>query len=57
MGCAQTGSGKIVAFLLPIIDNLLKDSPSVKIGRPDVIIMTATPDMAIKVTKNNINQL
>lgn len=49
MACAQTGSGKTAAFLLPIINRLIKENVAVDIGRPNVLIMTPTRELAIQV--------
>lgn len=49
MACAQTGSGKTAAFLLPIIHNLMSDQCDVRIGRPYVVIVSPTRELAIQV--------
>jgi DEAD/DEAH box helicase/Zn-finger in Ran binding protein and others len=50
MACAQTGSGKTAAFLIPMIDMLLKESPDAKIGRPHVVIVSPTRELCIQVS-------
>lgn len=49
MACAQTGSGKTAAFLLPIISNLLKENKDFTVGRPHVVIMTPTRELGIQI--------
>lgn len=49
MGCAQTGSGKTAAFLVPIIDTLLKFEQPMESCRPHVVIVTPTRELAIQV--------
>lgn len=49
MGCAQTGSGKTAAFLVPIIDTLLKQNVPCNIGKPNVVIVSPTRELAIQV--------
>ncbi|CAH0713272.1 unnamed protein product, partial [Brenthis ino] len=54
MGCAQTGSGKTAAFLLPIINTLLQDSRELVIGpngcaQPQVIIVAPTRELTLQI--------
>ncbi|RZC35712.1 vasa RNA helicase [Asbolus verrucosus] len=53
MSCAQTGSGKTAAFLLPIIHNLLtnKNPPNTEnnCAQPVVVIMSPTRELAIQI--------
>ncbi|CAH1115663.1 unnamed protein product [Psylliodes chrysocephalus] len=53
MGCAQTGSGKTAAFLLPIIHRMLSSQePPVTEGncsQPNVIIVSPTRELAIQI--------
>ena len=54
MACAQTGSGKTAAFLLPIIHKLLEEEIEPHMGipqTPEVIIITPTRELAIQITK------
>lgn len=52
MACAQTGSGKTAAFLLPIINTLLKDSRDLEPGNPQVLIMSPTRELASQVSND-----
>ena len=45
LGLANTGSGKTAAFLLPLIDKVIKD-PSQK-----VIILAPTRELAMQINK------
>lgn len=49
MACAQTGSGKTAAFILPILNTLLSDSRDLKISKPHVVIVSPTRELAIQV--------
>lgn len=49
MACAQTGSGKTAAFLLPIINNLLKEDIGIDVGKPHVVILSPTRELAIQI--------
>ncbi|KAK6643483.1 hypothetical protein RUM43_004988 [Polyplax serrata] len=52
MACAQTGSGKTAAFLIPIIHHLLEDecsSTSDNICTPSVIVLSPTRELAIQI--------
>lgn len=49
MGCAQTGSGKTAAFLLPIINNLLSVSTDLSIGKPQALIVSPTRELSIQI--------
>lgn len=53
MGCAQTGSGKTAAFLLPIINKLMEESSSPitdgTTAEPNVIIISPTRELAIQI--------
>jgi len=50
MACAQTGSGKTAAFLLPIITSILDDpSENVEIGKPQAVIVSPTRELAIQI--------
>jgi ATP-dependent RNA helicase RhlE len=45
IGTAQTGTGKTAAFVLPILQRLLKNPPSVR-GRARALIVTPTRELA-----------
>lgn len=49
MACAQTGSGKTAAFLLPILSSLLKNNTPVSVGKPHAVIVSPTRELAIQV--------
>jgi ATP-dependent RNA helicase RhlE len=48
VGCAQTGTGKTLAFLLPALERLLQDPARVK--NPRVVILEPTRELVIQVT-------
>lgn len=52
MACAQTGSGKTAAFLLPIIQTLLAENIAASIGSPNVVIVTPTRELTTQVMFN-----
>lgn len=49
MACAQTGSGKTAAFILPILHLLLTEERDLTTGRPHVVIISPTRELAIQV--------
>lgn len=49
MACAQTGSGKTAAFLLPIINKLLEEPNDSNTGCPHVIIISPTRELTSQV--------
>lgn len=52
MGCAQTGSGKTAAFLLPIIHNLLaevEECMEADVATPQAVVMSPTRELAIQI--------
>ena len=55
MACAQTGSGKTAAFLLPIISHLLEQNapsnPGVFLVTPQAIVLTPTRELAIQISE------
>ena len=52
IGCAQTGTGKTAAFVLPMIDNLVRNSVRPKKSAPKVLILTPTRELALQVEEN-----
>jgi len=53
MACAQTGSGKTAAFLLPILHQLLEDGADSNAGacpqKPQAVIVAPTRELAIQI--------
>ncbi|XP_022228621.2 ATP-dependent RNA helicase vasa [Drosophila obscura] len=49
MACAQTGSGKTAAFLLPILSKILDDGNDLEIGKPQAVIVSPTRELAIQI--------
>lgn len=49
MGCAQTGSGKTAAFLLPIIHTLVQYPRPLIVGQPQVCIISPTRELASQI--------
>jgi ATP-dependent RNA helicase RhlE len=48
IGCAETGTGKTAAFLLPIIQNLsVKTRPGIR-----VLVLAPTRELALQIEKN-----
>ncbi len=49
IGCAQTGTGKTAAFLLPITQNILKDKDNGKGGKINTLIIVPTRELAVQI--------
>ncbi|MBN2684442.1 MAG: DEAD/DEAH box helicase [Pontiellaceae bacterium] len=49
LGCAQTGTGKTAAFSLPILQHLQKNRRMPKSGRPRVLILAPTRELAAQI--------
>lgn len=49
MGCAQTGSGKTAAFLLPILHKIMESNESASEGQPTALIMAPTRELVIQI--------
>ena len=49
VGCAQTGTGKTLAFLLPALDKLVREQHKGK--NPRVVVLEPTRELAIQVAK------
>lgn len=49
IGCAQTGTGKTAAYLLPALEHLLKDSSTHQ--RPRMVILAPTRELVIQVAE------
>lgn len=49
LGCAQTGTGKTAAFLLPILHRLAANPKEVRIGHPRAIILAPTRELAAQI--------
>ena len=48
IGCAQTGTGKTAAFMLPILDHLLKVRRPRRIGHPRALVLSPTRELAVQ---------
>ncbi|XP_013162997.1 PREDICTED: ATP-dependent RNA helicase vasa, isoform A [Papilio xuthus] len=52
MGCAQTGSGKTAAFLVPIINKILEEGAPLTVSpnaQPQVIIVSPTRELTLQI--------
>ena len=49
IGCAQTGTGKTAAFALPILQYLAKDKKGPVPGKPRVLILAPTRELAAQI--------
>lgn len=50
LGIAKTGSGKTASFVLPILNQLLKDYAGEPSRQPKVLVLTPTRELAMQVT-------
>jgi probable ATP-dependent RNA helicase DDX4 len=49
MGCAQTGSGKTAAFILPILNAIMTEGETATIGQPQALIVAPTRELVIQI--------
>ena len=52
IGCAQTGTGKTAAFMLPILDRLAKERKPRRIGHPRALVLSPTRELAAQTAEN-----
>ena len=49
LGCAQTGTGKTAAFVLPLLQHLLNNRRPTACGRPRALILAPTRELAAQI--------
>ena len=49
LGCAQTGTGKTAAFMLPILQHLIQHPKQPEPGKPRVLVLTPTRELAAQI--------
>jgi ATP-dependent RNA helicase RhlE len=49
LGCAQTGTGKTAAFMLPILQHLMQHPKRPLPGKPRVLVLTPTRELAAQI--------
>ena len=54
IGCAQTGTGKTAAFLLPIIEALSQKAERNKSGHPRALVLSPTRELAAQTCENHV---
>ncbi len=52
IGCAQTGTGKTAAFMLPILNRLIKIRKPRRVGHPRVLVLSPTRELAAQTAEN-----
>ena len=52
IGCAQTGTGKTAAFMLPILDHLVKERKARHTGHPRALVLSPTRELAAQTAEN-----
>lgn len=52
VGCAQTGTGKTAAFMLPILNRLVKVRRPRHIGHPRALVLSPTRELAVQTAEN-----
>ena len=52
IGCAQTGTGKTAAFLLPIIDALLRSGAKAEPCHPHALVLSPTRELTAQICAN-----
>ena len=52
IGCAQTGTGKTAAFMLPILNHLVKERRPRHIGHPRALVLSPTRELAAQTAEN-----
>lgn len=56
MACAQTGSGKTAAFLLPMINAMIKEPRAAEdVGYPQAVIVTPTRELCLQVSEYSLS--
>ena len=52
IGCAQTGTGKTAAFMLPILNHLLRNRKPRHTGHPRALVLSPTRELAAQTAEN-----
>lgn len=52
IGCAQTGTGKTAAFMLPILNHLLRNRKPRRIAHPRALVLSPTRELAAQTAEN-----
>ena len=52
IGCAQTGTGKTAAFMLPILNHLIRNRKARHVGHPRALVLSPTRELAAQTAEN-----